>query len=162
MGEEHLLESCIEYFRGCLPPPELGADPGALSNKALDQTLIAYLANFSLGPQAKQKVGTLSGGQKARLAFAAQVWTKPHMLLLDEPTNHLDMDVLDALGDALKDFTGAVVVVSHNQHFLETVCNELWTVDGGKVICSGRGRDVFASKFKDYRRAALQKLKGLV
>jgi ATP-binding cassette subfamily F protein 3 len=157
--EAHLGISCLEYFRRCLPDPEPGND-AALSNKSSDQSLIAYLANFALGPQTKLKVGALSGGQKARLAFAAQVWFRPNLLLLDEPTNHLDMDTLDELADALKSFAGACVIVSHNQDFLTTVCNELWLVENGKVISSGAGPDLFEAKFKEYKRAAVKKLKG--
>lgn len=122
--------------------------------------MFAYLANFSLGPQAKQKIGTLSGGQKARLAIATRVWYRPHLLLLDEPTNHLDMDSLDALVEALRVFKGAAVVVSHNQNFLKSVCNELWIVDDGKVACGARGEDAFASQFDDYRRQVIRKLRA--
>merc|ERR1712007_337459 len=108
------------------------------------------------GAIAKQKLGTLSGGQKARLAFSAQVWYRPHLLLLDEPTNHLDIETLDALAEALKAFQGAAVIVSHNQSFLTEVCNELWTVDAGKVTCMGRGSDAFAAEFAKYRRQVLR------
>merc|ERR1739841_241048 len=127
--EDHLTQTCVDWMRGVLPALEPGQDPNAtLSNVAKDESLFAYLATFGLGSIAKQKVGTLSGGQKARLAFSAQVWCRPHLLLLDEPTNHLDIETLDALADALKSFPGAVVIVSHNQSFLSDVCNELWTV----------------------------------
>jgi ATPase subunit of ABC transporter with duplicated ATPase domains len=159
--EAHLAEAAVDYFRTCLPTAGPMSDATALSSTSSDQALITFLANFGLGPQARQKVGTLSGGQKARLAFATQVWYKPHVLLLDEPTNHLDMDTLDALGEAVREFAGAVVIVSHNQHFLSAVCNELWTVDKGQVVCSGRGSEIFASKFAEYRRAALRKLKEM-
>jgi len=156
--ESCLNETCVDYFRSCLPAPEPG-NSADLTNRASDQTLIAYLANFGLGPQSRQKVGTLSGGQKARLTFASKVWFRPHLLLLDEPTNHLDMDTLDALADALKEFAGAVIIVSHNQHFLKNVCNELWVVADGKVTSSGRREENFSSKFNAYRRATLKKVK---
>merc|ERR1712151_38128 len=120
----------------------MGDANAVLSNVAKDELLFSFLSNFGLGgPLAKQKLGTLSGGQKARLAFSAQVWYRPHLLLLDEPTNHLDIETLDALADALKAFQGAAVIVSHNQGFLLEVCNELWVVDAGKVI----GLQVFTS-----------------
>merc|ERR1712048_123204 len=118
---------------------------------APDQLLFTYLANFGLGNIAKQKVGSLSGGQKARLAFAGQVWHKPHLLLLDEPTNHLDIETLESLAEALKAFQGAVVIVSHNQSFLSEICNELWVVDDGGVKCCGKG-DRFLTDFAAYRR----------
>jgi len=160
--EEHLGETCIEWIRGVLPPLEPGEDPNTtLSNVAKDEFLFAYLANFGLGCIAKQKLGTLSGGQKARLAFAAQVWHRPHLLLLDEPTNHLDIETLEALAEALKAFQGAVVIVSHNQGFLSDVCNELWTVDAGRVQCTGRSSEKgFEVEFAAYKRQVLKSIKG--
>lgn len=159
--EDHLGETCIERIRGVLPPLEPGQDPNTvLANVARDELLFAYLSNFGLGDIARQKVGTLSGGQKARLAFAAQVWNRPHLLLLDEPTNHLDIETLEALSDALKAFQGAVVIVSHNQSFLSDVCNELWIVDGGRVTCTGKGACGFTKEFAAYRRKVLRLING--
>jgi len=158
--EDHLTETCVEWIRGVLPPLEPGQDPNTtLSNVAKDEFLFGYLANFGLGGIAKQKLGTLSGGQKARLAFSAQMWYKPHLLLLDEPTNHLDIETLDALADALKAFKGAAVIVSHNQGFLSEVCNELWTIDAGRLTCSTRGADGFAADFAAYRRKVLRSIR---
>merc|ERR1712060_609513 len=159
--EDHLTETCVDWIRGVLPPLEPGQDPNTtLSNVAKDEYLFGYLANFGLGSIAEQKLGTLSGGQKARLAFAAQVWNRPHLLLLDEPTNHLDIETLDALADALKAFQGAAVIVSHNQSFLADVCNELWVVEAGRVTCSRRGADGFADEFSAYRRKVLRQVKA--
>eukprot|EP00930_Biecheleria_cincta_P041812 TRINITY_DN28720_c0_g1_i1.p1 TRINITY_DN28720_c0_g1~~TRINITY_DN28720_c0_g1_i1.p1 ORF type:complete len:818 (-),score=144.84 TRINITY_DN28720_c0_g1_i1:155-2608(-) len=157
--ESHLSETCVGYLRHCLPAPEPGND-SILSNRSSDQTIISYFANFSLGPQAKQKIGSLSGGQKARLTLATQVWCRPQLLLLDEPTNHLDMETLDALAEALKEFAGATIIVSHNSHFLKHVCNELWVVANGTLTSSGRGEEQFNTMFNAYRRAALKKLKA--
>merc|ERR1712193_265624 len=125
-----------------------------------DELLFGYLANFGLGGIAKQKLGTLSGGQKARLAFAGQVWHRPHLLLLDEPTNHLDMETLDALADALKAFDGATVIVSHNQSFLTEVCNELWIVDAGQVTCTGRDAEAFVAQLSAYRKKILKQIES--
>lgn len=159
--EDHLTETCLEYLRSVLPNLEPGSDPNAtLSCVSRVEVLHSYLANYGLGGIAKQKLGTLSGGQKARLAFASEVWHKPHLLLLDEPTNHLDIETLDALADALRTFQGATVIVSHNQGFLTEVCNELWTVDAGKVSCSGRGAENFAKEFSSYRRKVLRQIKS--
>lgn len=158
--ECHLSETCVDWLRGVLPPLEPGQDCNmTLSNVAKHELLFGYLANFGLGGIAKQKLGTLSGGQKARLAFAAAVWNRPHLLLLDEPTNHLDIETLDSLAEAIKAFQGAVVIVSHNQSFLTDVCNELWTVDAGKVICTGKG-DGFEKEFAAYRRKVLRRITG--
>jgi ATP-binding cassette, subfamily F, member 3 len=74
---------------------------------------------------------TLSGGQKSRVVFAAISMGNPHVLILDEPTNHLDMDSIDALASALKQFKGGVAIVSHDQAFLDAVCNEVWVCAGG-------------------------------
>merc|ERR1711972_70105 len=149
---QHHLEALEEHLG------EPGQDPNTtLSNVAKDELLFAYLASFGLGRLGKQKIGTLSGGQKARLAFSAQVWYRPHLLLLDEPTNHLDIEALDALADALKAFQGAAVIVSHNQAFLSDVCSELWIVEAGVVRCTGRGIENFATEFAAYRRKVLKK-----
>jgi len=159
--EDHLTETCLDYLRSVLPNLEPGSDPNStLSNVSRVDMLHGYLANYGLGGIAKQKLGTLFGGQKARLAFAAEVWQKPHLLLLDEPTNHLDVETLDALSDALRTFQGATVIVSHNQGFLTEVCNELWTVDAGKVSCSGRGSEKFSKDFSAYRRKVLRQIKS--
>mmetsp|Transcript_81164 Transcript_81164/g.173685 ORF Transcript_81164/g.173685 Transcript_81164/m.173685 type:complete len:714 (+) Transcript_81164:95-2236(+) len=160
--EDHLTETCMGWLRGVLPALEPGLDPDTtLSNVAKDELLFAYLAKFGLGRIGKQKVGTLSGGQKARLAFSAQVWYRPHLLLLDEPTNHLDIEALDALADALKAFQGAAVIVSHNQGFLSDVCSELWIVEAGIVTCTSQGIDSFAAEFAAYRRKVLKKVKAV-
>jgi len=162
--EAQLDTTPLEHLRSCIASFE--AQGNATSNDATgltsvvsEQALFAYLATFGLGSQAKQKIGTLSGGQKARLAIATRVWFRPHLLLLDEPTNHLDMESLDALAQALANFKGAAVIVSHNQNFLKSVCKELWILEGGKVCCGARGEEAFSSQFDDYRRLAVKKLK---
>jgi elongation factor 3 len=79
----------------------------------------------------------LSGGQKVKLVLGAAMWQQPHIVVLDEPTNYLDRESLGALANALKEFGGGVVVVSHSQEFLKTVCTEFWTVGGGKLEIEG-------------------------
>lgn len=80
-----------------------------------------------------RKIGTLSGGQKARVYFASISIQSPNILLLDEPTNHLDMETIDGLREAVKTFPGAVVVISHDIDFLEDVSEEVWMVCDGTV-----------------------------
>jgi ATP-binding cassette subfamily F protein 3 len=80
-----------------------------------------------------QAVGSLSGGEKARLVLAMLVWQRPNLLLLDEPTNHLDLDTREALSMALNEFEGTVMLVSHDRALLREVCDEFWLVTGGKV-----------------------------
>ncbi|KAI9204852.1 P-loop containing nucleoside triphosphate hydrolase protein [Polychytrium aggregatum] len=85
------------------------------------------------GTTALQPIGTLSGGQKSRVVFAWMSMQNPHVLILDEPTNHLDMDSIDALASALRAFNGGVAVVSHDERFLDAVCNEVWVCQGGTL-----------------------------
>ena len=85
------------------------------------------------GDKALTHVGKLSGGERARLALALVTHSAPNLLILDEPTNHLDVDTREALVQALAEFRGAVVVVSHDRHMLELVADRLLLVDGGAV-----------------------------
>jgi len=92
----------------------------------------AQLGRFGFaGDKALTEVRKLSGGEKARLALALITREAPHMLILDEPTNHLDVDAREALVQALNDYSGAVVVVSHDRHMLELIADRLVLVDGG-------------------------------
>jgi ATP-binding cassette subfamily F protein 3 len=96
--------------------------------------LRARLAGFGLGAdQAETAVGRLSGGQKARLSLLLATIDAPHLLILDEPTNHLDMESREALVEALTEYSGAVVLVSHDMHLLGLVADRLWLVKGGAV-----------------------------
>jgi ATP-binding cassette subfamily F protein 3 len=85
------------------------------------------------GDLALQPIGTLSGGQRARVAFSAVLWLKPHLLLLDEPTNHMDYDTMDALGRAVESYEGGIVVVSHDEHFITAHCEELFLLQEGRL-----------------------------
>jgi ATP-binding cassette subfamily F protein 3 len=78
-------------------------------------------------------VAPFSGGEKARLALAMVIRQQPNLLLLDEPTNHLDLEMRQALSRALVEFTGAILVISHDRHLLRTVCDELLLVHDGSV-----------------------------
>jgi ATP-binding cassette subfamily F protein 3 len=92
----------------------------------------AQLGRFGFpGDKATQKVSSFSGGERARLALALITRDAPHMLILDEPTNHLDVDTREALIQALNDYEGAVVLVSHDRHMLELTADRLVLVDGG-------------------------------
>ncbi len=96
--------------------------------------LRARLAGFGLmADQAETLVGRLSGGQKARLSLLLATIDAPHLLILDEPTNHLDMESREALVEALTQYAGAVVLVSHDMHLLSLVADRLWLVKGGAV-----------------------------
>jgi len=94
----------------------------------------AQLGRFGFsGERATQKVGSLSGGERARLALALITRNAPHLLILDEPTNHLDVDSREALVQALNSYQGAVVIVSHDRHMIELVADRLVLVDGGRA-----------------------------
>lgn len=95
----------------------------------------ARLAGFGLmADQAETAVGRLSGGQKARLSLLLATIDAPHLLILDEPTNHLDMESREALVEALIEYTGAVILVSHDMHLLGLVADRLWLVKNGAVV----------------------------
>jgi ATP-binding cassette subfamily F protein 3 len=94
----------------------------------------AQLGRFGFSrDRANLKVGVMSGGEKTRLLLALATRNAPHLLLLDEPTNHLDMDARASLVDAINDFEGAVVLVSHDTHLVKMVADQLWLVENGTV-----------------------------
>ncbi len=99
-----------------------------------------------------QTVGTLSGGEKARLVLAMLVWQRPNLLLMDEPTNHLDLDTREALSMALNEFEGTVMLVSHDRALLREVCDEFWLVTHGGV-------KPFDGDLDDYQRWLLDTAK---
>jgi ATP-binding cassette, subfamily F, member 3 len=99
-----------------------------------EQELRNFLGNFLFtGDMVGQAVGSMSGGEKARLVLAMVVWQKPNLLLLDEPTNHLDLNTREALQMALNEFEGTVMLVSHDRALLRSVCDEFWLVGSGEV-----------------------------
>ena len=101
---------------------------------AREQELRDFLGNFRfVGEMVHQAVGSLSGGEKARLVLAMLVWQRPNLLLLDEPTNHLDLSTREALSMALNEYEGTVMLVSHDRALLREVCDEFWLVTGGAV-----------------------------
>jgi len=99
--------------------------------------------------KADTPIENLSGGEKARLLFANMSRTAPHIMLLDEPTNHLDVDAREALVEALNTYDGAVVLVSHDPHLVELVCDRLWLVEGGKCT-------QFDGDLDDYKRLLME------
>ncbi|WP_299451357.1 ATP-binding cassette domain-containing protein [uncultured Pigmentiphaga sp.] len=105
-----------------------------LAPEAREQDLRNYLGGFGFsGDFALSKVGPMSGGEKARLALALVVWKKPNLLLLDEPSNHLDVDTREALTEALAEFEGTMLLVSHDRHLLRTTVDSFWIVGDGGV-----------------------------
>ena len=105
-----------------------------VSPSAREQELRDFLGQFRfVGDMVNQEVGSLSGGEKARLVLAMLVWQRPNLLLLDEPTNHLDLQTREALSMALNEFEGTVMLVSHDRAMLREVCDEFWLVTAGGV-----------------------------
>jgi len=99
-----------------------------------EQALRGFLGSFNFGADMiRQPVGTMSGGEKARLVLAMMVWQRPNLLLLDEPTNHLDLVTREALAMALNRFEGTLMLVSHDRALLRSVCDEFWLVGRGTV-----------------------------
>ena len=106
----------------------------SITPEVREQEIRNFLGGFRFPDElAQQKVGTLSGGERARLVLAMLVWQKPNLLLLDEPTNHLDLTTREALAVALNSFEGSVLLVSHDRALLRSVCDEFWLVSQGQV-----------------------------
>lgn len=105
--------------------------------------LQAHLDEFGLPQEygTYGKVRGLSGGQKVKLVLAAAMWNRPHLLILDEPTNFLDRDSLGALSNAIRDFGGGVVMISHAEEFYKPLCSEKWLVEGGVLTIDGEAAD---------------------
>ncbi len=136
VDELHLDETPLDHIRSVRP------NEGQAKQRA-------RLAGFGLmEAQAETKVGQLSGGQKARLSLLLATIDAPHLLILDEPTNHLDIESREALSEALNDYTGAVVLVSHDMHLLGLVADRLWLVKDGAVA-------PYEGDLDDYRKFLL-------
>ncbi len=118
-----------------------------------EQDLRSFLGTFNFGgDMVKQAVGSMSGGEKARLVLCMIVWQRPNLLLLDEPTNHLDLATREALAMALNEFEGTVMLVSHDRALLRAVCDEFWLVTRGGV-------EPFDGDLDDYQRYLLDEAK---
>ncbi len=118
-----------------------------------EQDLRSFLGMFNFGgDMVKQAVGSMSGGEKARLVLCMIVWQRPNLLLLDEPTNHLDLATREALSVALNEFEGTVMLVSHDRALLRAVCDEFWLVTRGGV-------EPFDGDLDDYQRFLLDEAK---
>jgi ATP-binding cassette subfamily F protein 3 len=118
-----------------------------------EQDLRSFLGTFNFsGDMVKQAVGSMSGGEKARLVLCMIVWQRPNLLLLDEPTNHLDLATREALSMALNEFEGTVMLVSHDRALLRAVCDEFWMVSRGGVA-------PFDGDLDDYQKYLLDEAK---
>ena len=115
-----------------------------------EQEYRQHLGSFGItGTTGLQKIATLSGGQKSRVAFAQLSLMKPHVLLLDEPTNHLDIEALDALIDAINRWNGGVIVISHDERFINSCLKEMWVCENGTVY-------KFNGSVSEYKRVIVE------
>ena len=144
--EDNPLEHMIRLAK------DLGPNRG---ESGREKDLRTFLGTFNLaGDMVKQAVGTMSGGEKARLVLAMIVWQRPNLLLLDEPTNHLDLATREALSMALNEFEGTVMLVSHDRALLRAVCDEFWLVGRGEI-------KPFDGDLDDYQRYLLDESRRL-
>ena len=117
-----------------------------LSPDTATQAFRDFLGKWNFpGDRAFESIDGFSGGEKARLALALIAWRQPNVLLLDEPTNHLDLDMREALAEALSDFDGAIVLVSHDRHLIGLVCDRFVRVADGRVEAFDGDLDEYAA-----------------
>lgn len=122
-----------------------------LAERETEQQLRDYLGGFGFqGDKVTEITERFSGGEKARLVLALIVWQRPNLLLLDEPTNHLDLDMRQALTEALIDFEGALVVVSHDRHLIRSTTDDLYLVHDRKV-------EPFDGDLEDYQQWLMER-----
>ena len=127
----YFAQHTVESLRAGATPMDHLRD---IAPEATTQDMRNFLGRWYFpGQRAFQDVDVFSGGERARLALALIAWRKPNVLLLDEPTNHLDLDMREALAEALADFDGAIVLVSHDRHLIGLVCDTFWRVADGRV-----------------------------
>ena len=143
------LEHMIRLVKEVTAAGKIGNQP------TREQDLRSFLGNFNFGgDMVKQAVGSMSGGEKARLVLCMIVWQRPNLLLLDEPTNHLDLATREALSMALNEFEGTVMLVSHDRALLRAVCDEFWMVSQGGVA-------PFDGDLDDYQKYLLDHAKKM-
>ncbi|GLC54208.1 hypothetical protein PLESTB_000835000 [Pleodorina starrii] len=120
---------------------KINAEKGEAAARPLTLASVEqYLQDFGLEPEfgTHSAIRGLSGGQKVKLVLAAALWHCPHLLVLDEPTNYLDRDSLGALAQAIREFGGGVVMISHHSEFVGALSNEVWDLKDGKLTCHAK------------------------
>lgn len=136
-----LWRTPLEHMKVCFPDvatPELRGHLSKLGVK---------------NEQALRPINTLSGGQKSRVALAVITYQRPHILMLDEVSNHLDIESIDAIIAALNDFSGGVLLITHDARLISAVCDEIW-------ICDKRRVNKFPGDFRAYRAQMVRELKA--
>jgi ATP-binding cassette subfamily F protein 3 len=149
--QDNPLEHLTRLARAGLPAGQSGRE----------QDLRTFLGTFNFsGDMVKQPVGTMSGGEKARLVLCLIVWQRPNLLLLDEPTNHLDLATREALAVALNEFEGTVMLVSHDRALLRSVCDEFWLVARGGITPFDGDLDDYQKYLLDEAKRAREEVKA--
>ena len=129
---QHHLDELVPYFE--MSPVEYMRDVRFSNQDISKLDARSHLAKFGIsGKLATRAMGFLSGGERTRIVLALAVYAQPSLLVLDEPTNHLDADSLNALGSALNDWDGAIVLVSHVRSFCRAFCRDLWVIEDGSL-----------------------------
>jgi len=129
----------------------------ALAPEDRESELRNFLGRFGFtGERIFEPVAPFSGGEKARLVLALMIRQQPNLLLLDEPTNHLDLEMRLALSRALVDYSGALVVISHDRHLLRSVCDELLIIHDGVVERFSRSLDDYPAWLKEQQLGEVQ------
>ena len=123
----------------------------SLNSKAREQEIRNFLGGFDFqGDRVTESIEHFSGGEKSRLALAMVVWQKPNLLLMDEPTNHLDLEMCHSLTVGLQEFSGALILVSHDRHLLGNTVDQFLLVKDGKL-------EFFDGDLNDYEKLLLEK-----
>ena len=150
--EVYAEQTVLEYAEKHLQTKKATARVAGMASGNIRQ----YLGAFGLGGRhALREIGKLSGGERMRLCFATVLADEPHVLVLDESTNHVDMETLESMSNALNNFQGSVLMVSHNQGFLSGFCRELWVLERGHVDVMHSDTETFDEIFSEYRNSVL-------
>ena len=115
------------------------ADTGLFKRSLSAKAIEDHFRDFGLEPEFSMhtRMSALSSSQKAKVVLATAVWQSPHLIILDEPSNYLDRDNIISLAEGLKDYTGGVLIISHNAEFLNEICPETWTLENGTLNVKG-------------------------
>lgn len=147
--------SAFDFFRQEFPPSKL-APLGQYPQGLTDDEWRGFIGKYGLsGDLQLTQMGKLSDGQKARLIYAVVTLSRPNVLLLDEPTNHLDVGAIDSLAGVIKDFTGGVVLVSHDFRLIDQVADVIWECTGPQ---EGATIKVWPGTIEEYKKKLATKM----
>jgi len=147
LPRDQLVQMGFEKMVNELDAKEAAAQ-GLYSKPLTSVNIQKHLAEFGLEPEfsTHSLMKGLSGGQKVKVVLGSAMWNNPHMLVLDEPTNYLDRDSLGALAQAIREFGGGVIMISHHSEFTSALCPEQWLVADGKVTPTGQAAPMSKDK----------------